>query len=45
MMGYGNLTAKGFNASTGLSYDINSGTLPKSIRPARLQWRLLRACR
>jgi LPS-assembly protein len=27
MMGYGNFTSKGFNASTGLSYDINSGTL------------------
>ena len=27
MLGYGNLTGKGFNASTGLSYDINSGTL------------------
>ena len=27
MMGYGNFTGKGFNASTGLSYDINSGTL------------------
>ncbi len=27
MMGYGSFTSKGFNASTGLSYDINSGTL------------------
>ncbi|HTB92075.1 MAG TPA: LPS assembly protein LptD [Candidatus Sulfotelmatobacter sp.] len=27
MMGYGELNSKGFNASTGISYDINSGTL------------------
>jgi LPS-assembly protein len=27
MMGYGNLTGKGLNVSTGLSYDINAGTL------------------
>ena len=27
MMGYGEMNTKGFNASTGISYDINSGTL------------------
>ena len=27
MMGYGELNSKGFNASTGISYDVNNGTL------------------